>query len=70
MKPSWTLGPERVRTSELSPGHLDLPGAPLALQVVSADHTDGLPTAIDGLCNVLHDGPTYGGHTQIWALFK
>lgn len=37
------------------PGHLDLSGAPLALQVAPGDHTDGLPAAIDGVCNVLYD---------------
>lgn len=42
------------------PGHLDLMGAPLALQVVLADHTDGLPAAIYGVCNVLYDGLTCG----------
>ena len=42
------------------PGHLDLSGAPLALQVVTADHTDGLPAVVDGVCDVLYDGLTCG----------
>jgi len=42
------------------PGHLDLPGAPLTLQVMFADHTDGLPAAVDGFRDVLDDGPTCG----------
>ena len=37
------------------PGHLDLAGAPLAGQVLPADHTQSLPAAVDGLRDVLHD---------------
>lgn len=48
-----------------TPRHLDLSGAPLALQIVSADHTDGLPAAIDGVCNVLYDGFTCGDSSGI-----
>ena len=38
------------------PGNLDLSGAPFTLQVIATDHTDGLPAAIYGVCNVFHDG--------------
>ena len=40
------------------PGNLDLPGAPFTLQVITTDHTDSLPAAIDGICYVFHDGFT------------
>ena len=46
------------RSLRFPPGHLDLSGAPLTLQVGCADHTDGLPAAVDGLCDVLDDGLT------------
>jgi len=42
------------------PGHLDLSGAPLALEISPGDHTDGLPAAVDGICDVLYDGFTCG----------
>ena len=48
------------------PGHLDLSGAPLTLQVGSADDTDGLPAAVDGLCDVLDDGLTCG--VNVWSM--
>lgn len=40
------------------PGHLDLCGAPLALQVSATDHADGLPAPINGICDVVYDGFT------------
>lgn len=42
----------------LLPGHLDLSGAPLALQVSATDDADGLPAAVDGVCDVVYDGFT------------
>lgn len=42
------------------PGHLDLSGAPLALQILVGDHTDGFPAPVDGVCDVLYDGFTCG----------
>lgn len=36
-------------------GHLDLPGAPLTLQVAAADHTDGLAASVDAFHNVVYD---------------
>lgn len=37
-------------------GHLDLPGAPLTLQVAVADDTDGLAASVDAVHNVVYDG--------------
>lgn len=42
----------------LLPGHLYLSGTPLALQVFATDHADGLPAAVDGVCDVVYDGFT------------
>lgn len=42
----------------LVPGHLDLPGAPLTLEVSATDHTDRLRASIDGVCDVFDDGFT------------
>lgn len=46
------------------PGHLDLSGAPLVLQVVLADHTDGLPASVDGVGDVLDDGLPCGDNSS------
>ena len=40
------------------PGNLDLSGAPFTLQVITTDHADGFPAAIDGVCYVFHNGFT------------
>lgn len=48
----------------LLPGHLDLSGAPLALQVSATDDADGLPAAVDGVCDVVYDGFTWGTGNQ------
>ena len=41
------------------PGNLDLSGAPFTLQVITTDHADGFPAAIDGVCYVFHNGFTW-----------
>lgn len=54
-------------------GHLDLPGAPLTLQVATADHADGLAAPVDGVCDVVYDGFAWLEvtvmQTQLPALF-
>lgn len=40
------------------PGHLDLSGAPVALQVAAAQNTDRLPAPVDGVSDVVDDGFT------------
>ena len=42
------------------PGNLYLSGAPFTLQVMAADHTDGLSAAVDGVRDVVKDGNTWG----------